>query len=232
MVSGPLSVVSWEVMDALPHILAETETDLPKIIFGLIFFIIWALSAFVSWMNKQQQEARRQRIREEIERAARYGGPQPARAPTPPTPPTPPRRPQRIAEGIAQRYPDVLLPPAPPPLPPPMPQAPPPQQRRPVPPVAAKPKPPQRRPQRQPQARRNVSAPVPPALPLEEVAPAPAAYVNITQPAPRAKAQTVDAASVKRWLTPATLRHQFILTEILQPPLALRPNRDEDRSGS
>ena len=214
-------------MNALPHMLAQAETDLPKIIFGLIFFIIWALSAFVSWMNKKQQEARRQRVREELERAARYGGPQPTPARTPPAP----RRPQRISEGIAQRYPDVLLPPAPPPLPPPVPHVPQPQ-RRPVPPVAAKPKPPQRRPQRQPQPRRVGPAPVVPAVPLEEVAPAPAAYVNITQPAPRAKPQTVDAASVKRWLSPATLRHQFILTEILQPPLALRPNRDEDGSRS
>jgi hypothetical protein len=31
-----------------------------------------------------------------------------------------------------------------------------------------------------------------------------------------------SAASLRKWLTPATLRQQFLLTEILQPPLALR----------
>jgi hypothetical protein len=32
----------------------------------------------------------------------------------------------------------------------------------------------------------------------------------------------LDAAAFRRWLTPATLRQQFLLTEIFQPPLALR----------
>jgi hypothetical protein len=31
-----------------------------------------------------------------------------------------------------------------------------------------------------------------------------------------------SAAAVRKWLTPDTLKHQFLLTEILQPPLALR----------
>jgi hypothetical protein len=30
---------------------------------------------------------------------------------------------------------------------------------------------------------------------------------------------------VHRWLNPATMRGQFILTEVLQPPLALRDER-------
>lgn len=33
------------------------------------------------------------------------------------------------------------------------------------------------------------------------------------------------AASIARWLSPATLHQQFILTEVLQPPLALREHR-------
>ena len=41
------------------------------------------------------------------------------------------------------------------------------------------------------------------------------------QPAPAAR-----AAAVSKWLTADTLRSQFILTEILQPPLALRERRD------
>jgi hypothetical protein len=37
---------------------------------------------------------------------------------------------------------------------------------------------------------------------------------------------TVNAESLHRWLRPETLRQQFMLTEVLQPPLALRPHRD------
>ena len=36
----------------------------------------------------------------------------------------------------------------------------------------------------------------------------------------------VNAQSLNKWLRPATLRQQFMLTEVLQPPLALRPDRD------
>lgn len=32
-----------------------------------------------------------------------------------------------------------------------------------------------------------------------------------------------DAASIRKWLTPATLRQQYVLTEIFSPPVALRP---------
>ncbi|HEV2296639.1 MAG TPA: hypothetical protein VGR35_22540 [Tepidisphaeraceae bacterium] len=200
-------------MNDLPNILAQEGSDLPKYIFGLIFFVIWVLSAFVSWINKRQQEAKRQRLREELERASRYG-----RTPAPEPPPTPPRpAPQRISEGIAQRFPEVMLPPAPPP----MRQQPPPQQRRPIPP---KPQQSVRRPMKQPKPRRPVLTALPPLPALEEVAPT-TPYVNITQPAARAKPPTVDATGIKQWMTPATLRHQFILTEILQPPLAMRPDR-------
>jgi hypothetical protein len=34
-----------------------------------------------------------------------------------------------------------------------------------------------------------------------------------------------SAVSIRKWLTPATLKNQFLLTEILQPPLALRDKR-------
>ncbi len=188
-------------MYLLPHILAETEIDLPKIIFGLIFFIIWALSAFVSWLNKKQQEAKRRAAQARDRMLAQGSAVLHRERPAPP----------RIAEGIAQRFPDVLLPPAPPPIP---------QQRRPVPPAP----PPVRRAPK-PQQRRAV-IPIPPTLPMAPVL-ATQPYVNITQPPPRRKASTVDAVAMRKWLTPATLRHQFILTEILQPPLALRPHRTD-----
>ncbi len=46
-----------------------------------------------------------------------------------------------------------------------------------------------------------------------------------TPPAPamvRPQPTIATAVSIRRWLTPATLRQQFVLTEILQPPKALR----------
>jgi hypothetical protein len=36
----------------------------------------------------------------------------------------------------------------------------------------------------------------------------------------------VGASELRNWLKPATMRQQFIVTEILQPPLALRPPRE------
>ena len=61
----------------------------------------------------------------------------------------------------------------------------------------------------------------------------------MAQPAPRAapadissqstripaRQVTLTAGAIAKWLSPATLRQQFILTEILQPPLALRAGR-------
>jgi hypothetical protein len=38
---------------------------------------------------------------------------------------------------------------------------------------------------------------------------------------PNAK-PSANAATLKRWMNPSTLRQQFMLTEIFQPPLALR----------
>ena len=194
-------------MIATPNILADSDVNWPKLIFGAIFLIIWALSAFVSWINKQQQEAKRQRVRQELEGTVRRTV---ARMPQQ----MQQRIPPRIAEGLAQRFPDVLLPPAPPP--------PIPQQRRPV---------PMPRPPVQPQAPRRIAkqtrpAPLPPPpLMLEEVTESSLASPVLAPPRARAKV-TVDAAALSKWMTPATLRQQFILTEILQPPLALRPDAE------
>src|SRR5688500_11015694 len=197
--------------------LAEMEIS-PKFIFGMIFLFIWLVSAFVSWVTKQQQQLRQRQLRLEAEQAARIG-----RASPPPLPPArrrpvaqapaaTRRPPQRIAECIAQRFPDVLLPPAPPPIPQQQ------QRQRPAPPPPPRPAQ-QRRPAKQ-QPRRAV--PSLPAQPVVELTPADAPYVNITQPVARTKAPTVDASAIHAWMTPATLRQQFILTELLQPPLAMR----------
>lgn len=37
---------------------------------------------------------------------------------------------------------------------------------------------------------------------------------------------SADAATIRKWLTPATLRSQYILTELLSPPVAMRPERE------
>lgn len=46
----------------------------------------------------------------------------------------------------------------------------------------------------------------------------------VTGATPGPAVHSATAASLHRWLTPKTLRQQFILTEILQPPLTLREN--------
>jgi hypothetical protein len=199
-------------LNTIPHILADDDVNWPKLIFGAIFLIIWAISAFVSWINKQQQEAKRRRVREELEGTARRTQMQMRQQMREQ------RIPPRIAEGLAQRFPDVLLPPAPPP---PIPQ----QLRRPMP----IPRPPAqtkapRRMMTQTSTVRPGPLPPPPIL-LEEVTESPIATPAVALPRPRAKV-AVDAAALSKWMTPTTLRQQFILTEILQPPLALRPDAE------
>jgi hypothetical protein len=66
---------------------------------------------------------------------------------------------------------------------------------------------------------------MPPALPAKVFA-APAVQATVAPPAapkPPAKPTVyVDAQVLGRWLRPQTLRTQFILTEIFQPPVTLR----------
>jgi len=59
--------------------------------------------------------------------------------------------------------------------------------------------------------------PVAPAMPISTPAPA-------LEP-PKRTAVTATAPVIRRWLNPTTLRQQFILTEVFQPPLALREER-------
>jgi hypothetical protein len=63
------------------------------------------------------------------------------------------------------------------------------------------------------------AAPVPVTIVQEISAAAPAAHAS-TRQAPHAA-----RADLRHWLTPAVLQRQFILTEVLQPPLALREPR-------
>jgi hypothetical protein len=194
-------------------ILAQGDIEIsPKLIFGIIFLIIWGISAVVSWLNKQQQRARQRRIQMELEQAQRIG--RMTNRPAPQPPPVRRPAPQRISEGIAQRFPDVLLPPAPPPVP---------QQQRqrpvPLPPPRAPQHAPRRQSKQQPPRR---AVPALPPEPMVDLAPMEVSSTSVVQPVKRAKAPTVDAAAIRSWMTPNTLRQQFILTEILQPPLAMR----------
>jgi hypothetical protein len=95
-----------------------------------------------------------------------------------------------------------------------------------------------------PSARRGRRSPPPIAIaaPLFTAAPAPAATSlppmvpmqrtqakAIVPTTPTHTAPALDAASLRRWLTPVTLRQQYLLTEILQPPLALRDKVETHR---
>lgn len=93
--------------------------------------------------------------------------------------------------------------------------------------------------QRQRLARREQGGPerqaVPPARPARSagrVAPPPVPMVPLSVPteavpAPRRgeAPAAVGAAALAKWLRPGTLRSQFILTEVLKPPVALRALR-------
>jgi len=48
---------------------------------------------------------------------------------------------------------------------------------------------------------------------------------NQFMPARATRSVGAEAPAISRWLTPKTLRSQFILTEVFQPPVALRPER-------
>jgi hypothetical protein len=82
-----------------------------------------------------------------------------------------------------------------------------------------------------PQAARR-AAPAPPPLPVpqKKSSPNPQDSVphlveEVASPLPSRKAATVNALAINRWLKPITLKQQFILTELFQPPLSLREMR-------
>jgi len=64
-------------------------------------------------------------------------------------------------------------------------------------------------------------APSPPAQP-QVVAARPAAIPSAPPMAIKRPGVPVDAAALRRWLRPQTLHNQFMLSEIFQPPVALR----------
>jgi len=169
-----------------PHILAKGG----EWIGFAIFVAIWALGALASWLKK----AARQQDDSEFRRQARQSIQQRVQAAE--------QVRARLAAGIAQRFPDVLLPPNP--------------QRRKPPPVPRRVVAPARMPRVIPQAR----VPVPPP-PVAK--PVPASPIVLEEVRERMRS-SARANQIARWLKPVTLRQQYILTELLQPPIAFREN--------
>jgi len=181
-------------MPDLSFILAET--DIGKIIFPIIFVVIWLISAVVSTLNKQKEKVRREQLRLEAERLSRTGGHT--------AEPAPPRRraPPPLPEAIARQMPNPM------PLP---------QQRRPTPKRPKQSSTPQRAAQSKKQPAVKKAVPLQPVLEAAPpLRPADPAIIRATTPGP------ATAAAIAKWMTPQTMRQQFILTEIFQPPKALR----------
>jgi hypothetical protein len=86
------------------------------------------------------------------------------------------------------------------------------------------PRTPQRMPQRQVRTKSGLqraleSVPIRPVTPVSE-------SITIIPPVASVNHHvSANATRISTWLTPATLKQQFILTEILQPPLAMREIR-------
>jgi hypothetical protein len=221
-----------------------------KVIIGIIVFIIWGVGALANLAKKQnrpspQSQAEMERaMREQMEEARRreaaqalgqMGGPA-MRPPPMPPPPVLPRQQQQqqrmrphgpvvppmrtLPQGMPQRTPARRQPPTAPPARRPMPQVPP---SRPV----AQPK---KKPQQQ--RRRQAPQPVMPLEPEPLLEPLAGQLVpgtpDVAQseigagstPASPARRRAAQGPAIR--LTAQGLRQQFILTEILQPPLALR----------
>jgi hypothetical protein len=198
-----------------PSIVAqESGGEWIKFVFGAIVVGIWIISALASAVAKKHEKERRQRVREQIEMQQSQPMPPPRMPPRAPATPRAQRMPPAQRIPPSQRVPSTARR-----QPPPIPRQP----ARPVQRTAA------------PKQRRITSPPSAPfagttRLQAQPLAPAtqPVAQTEISTVATIRKRPpaTATASAVARWLNPHTLRQQFILTEILQPPLALRPPRD------
>jgi hypothetical protein len=186
-------------MTGFPQILADTNDSIVKVLFGVVFLIIWGVSALMSVIAKKKEQERRERVRREIETG---------RSVPPP-----------MRQGPASMRPPMQAPP----------------RMQPAPPRPVQPRPVQHRPpplpQKQVRKRFPVKAPVArqPAIPASAFQSEPAEAVILeashaaaTPRVNRRPSNAPSAAALHSWLKPATLRQQFILTEVLQPPVAMR----------
>lgn len=176
--------------------LAQDSDGIGTIVYGLIFLLIWIISAITSAVGKWQQEKRkRERIAEMMRRQEgqeEHSRTQERRSAAEPSPYSQRRSTPRPTSRTAQ---------SPVPVPPPLPQTP----------RSASVRRQQPTPRRQPQVvaeRRASPVPrVPPSRPSQRVAP----QTPIVQ---QTTIGQMDARS---------LRRHIIMMEILQPPVALRP---------
>jgi FtsZ-interacting cell division protein ZipA len=202
------------VTSAFTFILAESGDDFGKILIGVIVFIVWGIGALVKMSKTSSEQARRRQ--EQLDAAIR------AQVEAQ-------RQREAAAAALGQRVGQPM------PMPPVLqqqqgqrrqarlPVPPPPQMRQPQ--VAMR-VPQQPRPQQpRKQQKRRVAPPQRPVMStqalLEEI---PAVVASeIGQGAVSASpARRLAAAAPMVRLTPQSIRQQFILAEILQPPLALR----------
>jgi len=78
---------------------------------------------------------------------------------------------------------------------------------------------------KQQKTKRKAPRAFPPAVitaPAAKIAAAKPVAPPLAPPKPKPAVLYVDAKVLNRWLRPQTLRSQFILTEIFQPPISLR----------
>ena len=185
-----------------PTILAtDTDHAITKLIPFVIILIFWGMSAVASAVKKVQEENKRRQARAQLM----------SRSEVPPLPPSvrPMRPAPKPARRMAAKVPlSKLAPPRRAAL-----------QKLPAFPVPVAPpiRPAQRK--KSTSARGSLS-------PMGSDAPVTTVLGNLTpaaaSPTQRQAAPAANAASLARWLRPTTMRQQFILTEIFQPPLALR----------
>ena len=207
------------------------DADAVKLIVGVVVAIVWGLGALASAVKKKQKDVEAQRrhqehwqqigqeMRDRAARAVSTLSQQPGQAPLPPLPPRAPGHapPPRMSQPVFAPQRSIAGRPV---------------AQRPMPPRAMPARPVTQPAPRRPKKQKAKGQGLPTAPPLPAV-PAPVAIQAASPAAVSATAGErrggtgANAAALARWLTPATLRSQFILTEILQPPLALRPPADE-----
>jgi hypothetical protein len=203
-------------MSNLPHILADSEDVPVKLIIFLIVLVWWGISALAKMIkgSSAAQKERLRQVREAIERSQQTGRSQQTARQQPQQYAPAKRPPVQLAPGVARRVPPLVRP----------------KQRR----ASARvPVPTGPRPATNYNAMAQAKprpAQAPPPLPAQ--APAQVQTKFAAQSAPSApistsrRPATVGALAINKWLKPATLRQQFILTELFQPPLALRERKD------
>jgi hypothetical protein len=214
------------VTDLLTPILADAGDDFGKIIFGVLVFVIWGIGALVKMSKGSAEQARRRQeqldaaIRAQVEAArqreaaAAALGQQRMGQAMPPPPPVFQRQ-QQHQQRQPQQQRRQARPPA---LPPALRQAP----------AAMRAQvPPQRQQAKKQQQKRRVAPQqqqqrvMPPEDMLEEVPRVVESEIGHGAVA-ASPFRRQSATPLTLRLTPQSIKQQFILAEILQPPVALR----------